>query len=372
MISIKKVFVRLWNLIYNNNIILLVVREIKKLSRKRKKWLERRNKRKKTKSKIIKKRNRKKRKKLHKKYNLTKVRAPENFSVINNSKETIEYFNNIIDIMNSKKVNLKIFLDMMYIKNLTIDAIMYTIAIIKNYKYKNVFKYSFSGNCPREVNSRVLFNESGFFKYVNSSNSILSHNSRKIQIRSGNKVEPSCVKYICDFINISCGTKKIFTKNIYNMIIELMTNTVQHAYNSKKMLFFNSWYVFVEAQDDYIKIVFLDTGEGIPKTVRKKLREKVPFLKSDKKLIYSSLKGEQRTETNNSYRGKGLPSIADKFNGGCLENLVIFSGAGSCSIEDWDRNLYELNDLEDELFGTLFCWEINKNKIQEEFINDYN
>lgn len=364
----KKIFVKLCNMIYNNNIIFWGVREIKKLNRKRKKWLEERNKRKKTKRKVKKNRNRKK--KSYKKDNLIKIRAPKDFSVINNSKETIEYFNKIINIMNSKRVNLRIFLDMIYIENLTIDAIMYTIAIIKNYKYKNVFKYSFCGNTPREVNSRVLFNESGFFKYVNSSNSILSHNSRKIQIRSGNKVEPSCVKYICDFINISCGTKKIFTQNIYNMIIELMTNTVQHAYNSENLLFFNSWYVFVESQDDCIKIVFLDTGEGIPKTVKKKLREKVPFLKNDSKLIYSSLNGEQRTETNNSYRGKGLPSIADKFIGGYMENLVVFSGAGSCSIEDWNRKVYELKDLEDELFGTLFCWEINKNKIQEEFIND--
>ena len=96
---------------------------------------------------------------------------------------------------------------------------------------------------------------------------------RKIQIQSGSESNGELVGQICEFV-IRSGRQidNLSTKRLYPMLVELMTNTKQHAYNDKGHMISN-WYVFAEDVGDEVRFVFLDTGVGIPNTLRYKIVE---------------------------------------------------------------------------------------------------
>lgn len=299
------------------------------------------------------------------------AKAPEIFSIINNPEKTIECFNSIINEMNKKKFKRHFFFDLSEVSELTIDAIMYIIAILRNIKCTKLYQYSFSGNQPIDKDTNNLLLESGFFSYVESTEKNIKPNSNKIQITTGNIVDTEVASNICDFVNTICGTNLKFTFYLYKAIIELMTNTIQHAYTDVEkdgyISTVNHWYVFVENQDNKIKFIFLDTGAGIPRTIYKKWTEKFLMLNRDSEFIRSALRGECRTQTRASYRGKGLPLISECCTNGNFENLYVYSGGGGCKVLKKQEDLYLLSDFKNKIFGTLFSWEIDKENISKEF-----
>ena len=137
-----------------------------------------------------------------------------------------------------------------------------------------------------------------------------------------------------------------------------MTNTTQHAYNTR-FNSLNSWYLYAESLQDKVRFVFLDTGLGIPTTVKKNFFEKILPLSKDCELIKSALKGDYRTQTKQKNRGKGLPQISECFSLGILENVSIYSGCGCCKLTDKNGD-YDLIEYKNKIFGTLFSWEISR------------
>ena len=126
----------------------------------------------------------------------------------------------------------------------------------------------------------------------------------------------------------------------------------------------NRWYIYAESVDDSIEFIFLDTGEGIPATIRKNFAEIVFQLvlktQNDARFISSALKGAFRTETKEGYRGKGLPGIYEDSKSGNISGLTILSGNGECFASD----SYEIIEKNSDSFfeGTLVRWKYNKPK----------
>jgi hypothetical protein len=149
-----------------------------------------------------------------------------------------------------------------------------------------------------------------------------------------------------------------------------MANTHDHAYSERSLL--PRWYLMAVNDKDkkFVQFVFLDGGKGIPNTIKKKyleiLRRKLgaaTHLKTieDSALILSALKGEFRTRTEKSYRGKGLPKII-----GCAENkeitdLVIISNFGVINTATGI-----VRDTRRKLFGTLFSWRYTREATENE------
>ena len=283
-------------------------------------------------------------------------KIPKIFSLIDNSNETIDFFNNILQyIKNKYNKGNRLFFDMSDVEYVSNDALMYLIAIIKNTK----IKFNSSGNLPKNKDCRNLVIESGFLDYLNTLKELeLTTTTNKLRIRIGNNINREVAKSICDFFIDSCGIPRIKCKFMYDIIIELMTNTIQHAYNNSMLISY--WYVFLERSDNIVKMVFLDTGDGIPETLRKNWLEKIKLLnvKDDCELIQSALNGDFRTRTEQKYRGKGLPKIYKYYKEGKIKNLKIISRHGVISSNN--------NNLKSKLQGTLFSWEININKFIEE------
>lgn len=301
------------------------------------------------------------------------ITAPDEFSIINNTEETYEYFNELVNHIKEKKYATLFYFKMKNVKKLTVDAIIYTLAIQRNINEYKQIKFRYIGDRPDNNEMYEYLKESGFFNFVNTKLPVYSSKSNKIQITTDKFVDTCTAKRICDFINQSLNTRKGFTDELYDVIIELMTNTVQHAYEDNEILKVNQWYIYVEDNDGVINLVFVDTGHGIPETIRKsipeKLAEALRFEISDSQYIKSAFKGEFRSQTEDAFRGKGLPSIVEYAQRDEVFDFIVFSGKGCCEISNRSSDIYITTDYDKGIFGTLFSWKIVKSRIKEEYYN---
>lgn len=174
-----------------------------------------------------------------------------------------------------------------------------------------------------------------------------------IKIKKGNSCDPEYADIICDFVN-SKIKNEITIKELYKLIIELMGNTVQHAYAS--IIFNKNWYMYVEEHKCYYEFIFLDTGIGIPTTISKKMLEK---FKKDSDLIASALRGEQRSSTNKKHRGTGLPIVLNFSSLDLTSNFMILSNKGHCVLEN-KNILKNCTNKKHNFSGTLYKWRLQK------------
>lgn len=340
---------------------------MKKISLKQKRWnISKSRKAMKTLSKKKKKKNTAHRD--NKAYNFSKkhtIRAPKNLSLNNNEEETIEFFEKSLDVGKKCSVNHSIYFDLENVENITADAVMYIIAFINNFKRLTMLNVRIAGNLPLNNSARLFLEDVGFYSYVSGlKKTHLPNIKDRFQISHGKNADGELAGKICDFINNIMGKKDLIsTKRLYPMIMELMTNTRQHAYNKNQMssIMECNWYIFAERLDNCIQFVFLDTGVGIPATLWYNYQEKLSKLFSGKKkdaaFISSALRGEFRTETRRTNRGKGLPGIYQDSITGRIRNMSIISGKGKCTI--MPNGEIKEKVLLSSFEGTLFCWEYN-------------
>lgn len=298
--------------------------------------------------------------------------APEIFSLEKNPEKTLKFFESVNSVKNKKRMHSAFFIDSENIQEIGIESLMYLTAILRDTKNNIFLKYSFKGNFPKNENAKQTFIESGFLSFVESNGKNLVPKSNKIQISCGISNDAEKAKSICKFIHTTCGFNRIQTMPLYNILVELMGNTIQHAYKDmdNSGLTTNEWFVYAEEFKEYVDFVFLDTGDGIPKTVFKKLHEKFILIgKSDAEFIQSALGGEFRTKTEQKHRGKGLNEIDKLFREvDFLQDLVIYSGRGCCRMvqdENKSKYLYEISNINGTSIGTLFKWRVNKNNKGE-------
>ena len=296
---------------------------------------------------------------------IQEFRMPTNFSIRQNPEETIEVFNailhkiNRINVVHTEKTKFVVIINMQDVKNITEDALMYLVTIVKNGKLRAKQKtILWKVIPPRNEDSKVYLQKSGFINYFEQHSSIdLVPSDENFQITTGKKVETQTMKALCDFLKDKYDNL-MASRILYKMMTELMSNTTQHAYTGANTMFFHSWYVFAENTENEIRVTFMDNGLGIPRTVNKKRGEKVKELfafNEEHKLVLSALKGEFRSETKSPNRGKGLPEIYEPSLNGYIEDLTVISNNAFFSGK-------EARDIKQCLEGTLFYWRIEKRK----------
>lgn len=297
-----------------------------------------------------------------------RVIAPSILSMFEDATGTLGFFKEVSEKVNRIRYNGNLFFDLSKVEVVSVDAIMYLIAYIKNMKRLRTFQVKCSGNVPENASAKQVFETCGFFQFFLPNYYVRTiRTSDHIKITRGHEADPVLAGQICDFVHSHSNYNRLSTKPLFKMIMELMANTKQHAY-SKITDMRQDWYIFVEDTPDYMTFVFLDTGLGIPNTIRTKgIAEKAKrFLDSaDAYFISSALLGDFRSETNLGYRGQGLPKIFDRVLNGDIVEFSIISGKGKCAVAP-NGSIMEEN-LNYNFNGTMLNWRLCKNKKEEKY-----
>lgn len=292
--------------------------------------------------------------------------APDIFSFVLNPDETNAFFAKIISFITRRdNFGRSLFIDISKIEQLTTDALMYLLALVNNLNENFQNKYSFSGNAPNKPEIKKMFSESGFYHFVKyQGTEPITRNKDNLQIVSGERSETKVAKQMSDFVCNKAGVTRLESNFIYIMMIELMSNTFKHAYSSGQKVLFPRWYSFAEYDGDHtISFTFMDTGDGIPATVRKNFAERLDILKikGDSKYVTSALDGEFRTATGQTFRGKGLPRIRKFCREDKIQNMRIITNSADVSVHQSRYTTYTLNN---PLCGTLYFWQVDISKLK--------
>ncbi len=277
------------------------------------------------------------------------IDVPKVFSVLKNPEETIRFFHELQQRLTDRK---RTELNLRGVELLTTDALMYLLALIDIFEQQGVVLLR--GNVPRAPDVRRLIDASGFLNII-ARRRVTDRSDpdpEVMAIRMGRRGEPQIAKEVARF-----GPDKIDTSGegarlraqeaaIYATLMECMGNTNQHAYRSN-LPYAPKWWIMAvhDAVKETVNITILDYGQGIPRTIRKRVLEGVGqrlprrIFGRDNRLALSALKGEDRSRTGEDFHGKGLPQIYGHSTEGLISGLTIVSGHAHVSLdkrEHWD------------------------------------
>lgn len=293
---------------------------------------------------------------------IVELKLPRIFSLTENAEETMDFFMGFADEIDSKEYGKNFFIDSSDVEYVTVDALIYLIAILQNDQHNITMRYSFRGNYPKNETANRVFNESGFNDYVRSRMRSIPRSTEKMRIVCGTGNKSETARDLCDFVIDRLNKTRKEIQPLQKVLIELMSNVYYHAYE-KNTFMVKKWYLYAEHIDDYIRCIFVDTGQGIAKTVRKNFAEKLTELLGlgwdDSNLIRSAFNGDYRSSTNEKHRGNGLSSVRINVSNDLFFEFEVISGRGKCILaKNADKSEMIISNFENTLFGTLYSFTI--------------
>ncbi len=287
---------------------------------------------------------------------------PECFSIVTNPNETIHYFNLLINRILRDPSIKRIYFEFRKVKEMTVDALMYLLAILKFLQCK---VWEFSGDVPIQNEPKELLLQSGFLKRITRHRISVQPNG-KFYMSMGNSADGIETKKVCEFLYEHSDAQRQTTNFIYDMLMELEVNTADHAYKTNSnSLFHDNWLLVVEDNVDRFSFTFLDVGVGICKTIYKRWHERLNLGKTQYDYLLSAFDGKLlRSETKERHRGRGLPKIKKYATENRIINLTVITNKAICSSSD--KCILEGQRIDESLAGAIYYWEVTKSSIRYE------
>ena len=279
------------------------------------------------------------------------ITAPECFSLVENPEKTLTFFS---EVAKQRSQQYKVYLNLEKVKRITPDAILYMVALLD--RLQETKGPQLSGGTPEDERCKHIFRESGFYKYVKSDYTPQTGKTGILEVRKDKQVIGDIAFKVVCFAGekFQHDLPVLVRKQVYTTIMECMGNTHNHAYTGEEKFSAKWWLMALfDEINQNVHFAILDNGQGIPKTVRRTLLEKV--LSPDYVLIQSALAGELRSRLKEQERGKGLPKIKEILDNGMIADLVVISNNGYVNYkENQHRNLTQ------KFFGSLVAWTIKE------------
>lgn len=289
--------------------------------------------------------------------------APANFSFVDNTDEILTYFN---DCKTTLHKNKKIAIDISQIENLSSDAIALLVAAVHAKSFTGNYG-KVEGNAPQNQALAKLFIESGFYRYVDADKRLkLASNTKEnlLHKESNFNVQPDLAKNACQY-----GTTHVLNQNepfpvLFEMLIEAMSNTNNHADKIKKGTI--KWWLYAYNAHDENKTcyTFIDLGVGIfdslPVGRYKKLTNLIGFT-HNADLVQDLLDGKIKSseKQDRDIRGKGIPQIARNSASEYFGRAFIISNNVKINLKD--RTTEKLSE---NFKGTMLYWELINPKTE--------
>lgn len=281
--------------------------------------------------------------------------APQKFSFVNNTDEVLRYFNDIsLFISEKKSVNLNID----EIEELTPDVITLLMAKLHEKASKKV---GLKGNAPKNPKLKKMFMESGLYNFVNSfgqkpvsqDNKLWRHSTNSlVKGEMAGQAATACKKMFADNgINYD-------TDSLYNLLVEAMSNTLNHANKTSNI---NWWlYYYFDSETKTLKFSFIDLGIGIFKSASfdSYLQVFKPVVSGNQFLVKPFLEGKiiSSRKTDKEISGKGVKQIMDCAKLNEFKRFIIITNDVKIDVKT-----QQSEQLSDNFAGTFIYFEISCN-----------
>ena len=291
--------------------------------------------------------------------------APKTFSLIDNTNEVVKYINECREII---KQDNNVEWDIADVESITPDAITLLAACFNDQSF-NADHAIMRGTHPKKKELNKYFIESGFYEHVLCDKNLKNHSNQNLNFlhkESDYKVQGEIARDACIY-----GVDHVFggfynVSDLYDMLIEAMANTNNHASGDKEGEV--KWWLYTcNSEDGYTSYSFVDLGVGIfdsaPFTAIKKILVGVN-VRHNADYVPNLLAGEIGTskEYDKKIRGKGIPQIAKNSKNDYIKRAYIISNDVKINLKN-----NEATPLKEEFKGTFLYWELynpqNQNAI---------
>ena len=288
--------------------------------------------------------------------------APINFSFVHNPDEVLNYLSEAKAYLKAKN---KVGFNISKIEILTPDAIALLIANLNDAEFH--FKSGFIGNAPNNPELNKLFVQSGFYNFVKSRGFKPVAHGNLLHKESDFKVKPTIAQQ-ATYVGVKHTlNSEIPFEPLYEILIECMSNTNNHA--SKNRADKCNWwlYVYNDPKTQKTSYSFFDLGVGIFESiiVKKYILNLVKgsFLYKNINIVEDLLSGkiQSRISEDNEIRGKGIPQIVSSSKLDAFDNFYMISNDVKINLKT-----EECFQLKHNLKGTFLYWELLPPKIESE------
>lgn len=244
--------------------------------------------------------------------------APSKFTFINNTNEVIDYF---ITANKYFEANHDVFFDISDVTTLTIDTITLQAAFFgEGYKKR---KGRIMGNSPNKPDLKTLFEKSGFYEFVKSSGKKeIDPNNKLFRFakegtpnrKFAAEISDFAVEFCYDCIKNNFRLTEIQLRDeIYNILVEAMSNTNHHAAINRGE---KKWWIFIQRNHftGLFSICLIDLGIGIFESANFRNHKKLlsNLYQGNYYLIEDFLDGKVYSSVqDDETRGKGVRQILD-------------------------------------------------------------
>lgn len=308
-------------------------------------------------------------KKLHKKAKKHPINAPSNFSLIGNPEEFVAFINQLEHRYEQKH---EVYIEMKDIVSISIDAISVLLSCLAKFKENGIY---FEGSFPKDENCKSKIIKSGFFDYVTKSyENMVENNGVRLRGKQDAIITHGSLDVLQDLsadvileANRHIHGEKRRNFGVQSTLIELMTNTGEHASGSTKTK--QEWWLSIEKTENpkTVKFSFIDYGIGIFNSLNKK-----GFLQILRNMLSNQSNSEclreifehkiHKTSTGESFRGKGLPEIKENLDNNSFSSLRVLTNDVFA-----DVTAGQYNDLDYHFNGTFFYFELSKENNSYEY-----
>ena len=280
--------------------------------------------------------------------------APRSFSFVEKTNDVLRYFD---EAEKKLKSGENITIDISDVDVLTSDTIALMIASIKDVDFCH--GSIITGNAPKKPNLLKLFNESGFYEHVLTRGYFVTSKENLLHKEVNRKVVSEVAKSASlTGIRHVFGNEKPF-EPLYEILIECMSNTNNHAIPHDRGKC-NWWlYVYSEPNKKITSYSFVDLGVGIFKStvVQQGLKNmfKGTILYKNINLVDDLLAGklQSRIDEDKEIRGKGIPQIVEHSKSANFKSFYIITNDVKINLKTGNKEqlAYSLN-------GTFLHWEL--------------
>lgn len=283
-----------------------------------------------------------------------KVVAPKNFSFIDNIDEMLSFFKRGDDLA-KKRINVKF--DLSEVEELTPDAIAVFVSLFNNPSYNQ--GVHMTGNAPKDPTIKRMFMGSGFYDHVKSQAKpkVIEGNFLLHKV-SNKKVETSIAKTATDFCAKYTFKDSRKFRPVYEILIELMANTNNHASPIGPSVYDWWLYIFYDKKTNTTSYSFLDFGIGIFKSksfIKYSERFFLTFksTQSTKEMAEDLLNGKISSRTGLSERGKGFKCMTENAKNENINRFYIVSNRVYIDVKNRSSR-----EIETDFNGTFIYWEV--------------